>query len=148
VLADAPGIRGEVAAGIDQPQHARDEEQQIQREVERGLPARLHVDVDEIRAHVARLGQGVGPAHHEQRAVQHVVEVEDPGGGSIEDVALEDLDGDDEGERHDQPREGLARPVADLIDGVDEALRVHRDRPPASHPGSPGWLACARSVTE
>jgi hypothetical protein len=74
---------------------------------------------------VAGLGQGVGPAQHEQRAVQHVVEVEDPGGGSVQDVALEDLDRHHEGEGDDQPGEDLARPVADLVDDVEESLGAH-----------------------
>src|SRR4029453_16948468 len=48
VLADAPGVRGEPAPGVDEPDHARDEEQEVQSQVEGGLAARLHVDVDEV----------------------------------------------------------------------------------------------------
>ena len=118
VLADAPGVGGVAVPRVDEPQDARDEEQEVQREVERRLAARLQVDVDEVGAHVTGQRQGVGAAHHEQRAVQHVVEVEDPRGRRVQDVALEDLDGDHEGQGHDQPGEGLARPVADLVDGV------------------------------
>jgi hypothetical protein len=125
VLGDPPGVGREAASGVDEPEHARQEEQQVEREVERGLAARFHVDVDEVGADVAGLGQGVGPAHHEEGAVQHVVEVEDPRGGGVQDVALEHLDGYHEGQGDDQPGEDLARPVADLVDGVDQPLRVH-----------------------
>ncbi len=142
VLADAPGVEREAAPRVDEAEHARHEEQQVEREVQRGLAARLHVDVDEVGAHVARLGQGVGPAHHEQGAVQHVVEVEDPRGGGVQDVALEHLDGYHEGEGDDQPGKRLARPVADLVDGADEALRAHREGGPdakqAGHPAGAG----------
>src|SRR4051794_6993090 len=67
----------------------------------------------------------IGAAHHEQRAVEHVVEIEDPGGRCIQYVALEDFDGYDEREHNDQPREGLARPVAEFVDDVNETSGVH-----------------------
>ena len=118
--------RGVVRTRVDQAEDARDEEQEVQGQVERRLRARPQVDVHEVRAHVPGLRQGVGAAHHEQRAVQHVVEVEDPGRRGVEDVALEDLDGDHEGQGDDQPGEGLARPVADLVDGADETSGRHQ----------------------
>src|SRR5262249_58688780 len=104
---DPPGDGGVVVARVDQTENPGNEEQEVEGEVERGLAAGLHIDVDEVGAHVAAGGQRVGAAHHEQRAVQHVVEVEDPRGRSIEDVSLEHFDGDDEGERDDQPGRGL-----------------------------------------
>src|SRR6185436_5077032 len=92
--------------------------------------------------------QSVGTAHHEQRAVEHIVRIEDPRRWRIEDVALEDFDGDDKGEGDDQPRERLARPVAELVYGVDETLGFHRTRKYTSHSLSNGWLASCTRITE
>src|SRR4029453_9055986 len=85
-----------------------------------------------------------------QGAVQHVVEVEDPGGGGVEDVALEHLDRDDERQGHDEPGGRFAGPVADLVDGVDHTSPVHRIKrgAAAGHPVPPGWPARWGSSTE
>src|SRR5687768_12899675 len=83
----------------------------------------------------------VSAAHHEQRAIKHVVQIENPGRWRIQDVALEYLYGNHEGRGDDQPRESFARPVTDLIDGMDQALCVHRtqNQPAIYHDGR--WLA-------
>src|SRR5262245_25149880 len=71
------------------------------------------------------LRQRVGTSQHEQRAVQHVVEVEYPRRGRIQDVALEDLDTNDAHQRDDQPSRSLADPSADAVNRVQDALDVH-----------------------
>ena len=95
MLGDAPGVGGEVVAGVDQRGDAGNEEDDVEHEIERGLRARPHRAVEEVAAHMGVLRQRVGAAQHEQRAVQHVVEIEDPGRRRVQDVALEDLDADD-----------------------------------------------------
>ena len=75
------------------------------------------------------LRQCVGAAEHEQRAVQHVVEIEDPRGRRVQGVALQDLDADDRHQEHDQPGEGFADPGADAVDGVQDRLDVHSGLP-------------------
>ena len=74
MLGDAPGVRGVVAAGIDQRGDAGQEEDDVEHEIERGLGARPHRAVEEVAADMGVLRQRVGAAQHEQRAVQHVVE--------------------------------------------------------------------------
>ena len=98
VLPDAPGVGGIAVARVDEPEDARDKEEKIQREIERRLGARFQVDVDEVGAHMAGERQRVGAAHHEQRAVEHVVQIEDPRRRRVQDVALEHLDGNHEGQ--------------------------------------------------
>src|SRR5688572_130098 len=83
----------------------------------------------------------VSAAHHEQRAIKHVVQIEDPGRWRVEDVALEDLYGNHEGRCDDQPRESFARPVTDQIDGMEQALGVHWYAKRASHLPQGRWLA-------
>src|SRR5438132_561981 len=87
--------------------------------------ARFHRAVEEVAAHVRVLRERIGAGHHEERAVQHVVEVEDPCRGRVEDVALEDLDAHREHQDHDQPGDGLADPGADVVRGDQDALDSH-----------------------
>ena len=95
MLGDPPGIRRVVSTRVDQRGDAGNEEHDVEDEVERGLRARPHRAVEKIAADMGVLRQRVGAAQHEQRAVQHVVEIEDPGGRRVQDVALEDFDADD-----------------------------------------------------
>src|SRR6266545_426157 len=149
VFPDAPGVGRIAVPRVDQPHDSREEKQEIERQIERRLAARLHIYVDEVGAHVRGQSERVGAAHHEERAVEHVVEVEDPGRRRVQDVALEDLDTDDEGQGHDQPGEGFARPVADLVDRMEHTPGVHwfdklttsRRTKAASHTVDTGWLA-------
>ena len=108
MLVDAPRIAREIVAGVDQGKDARDEEQEIQRQIERGLGARTHVAVEEIAAHMPVLRKRVRPAHHEQRPVQHAVEIENPGRRRVKHVALEHFDRYDEHQHDDQPGADLA----------------------------------------
>src|SRR6516225_875332 len=71
------------------------------------------------------LRQCVGAGQHEQRAVKHIIEVEYPCRGRIQDIALEDLPADDGHQRDDQPGRGLSDPGADAINCVEETLDVH-----------------------
>ena len=120
MLGDAPGVRGKDVARVDQRGDAGNEEDHVEHEVERGLHARPHRAVEEVAANVGVLRQRVGAAQHEQRAVQHVVEIEDPGRRRIHDVALEDFDADDRHQDDDQPGRGLADPCADAVNRVQE----------------------------
>ena len=125
---------GIVVAGIDERGDAGDEKYQIQHEIERGLRARPHRAVEEVAADVGVLRQRVGPAEHEQRAVEHVVEVEDPRRRRVHDVALEDFDAHDGHQRDDQPGRGLADPGADAVDRVQKPLDAHALRPFGAEP--------------
>src|SRR5207237_1391368 len=58
-------------------------------------------------------------------AVQHVVEVENPRGRHVHDIALEYFDADHAHQHDNQPRRGLAEPGADFVDGVQETLDGH-----------------------
>ena len=80
------------------------------------------------------LRQRVGAAQHEQRPVQHVVEVEDPGGRRVHEVALEDFDAHHGHQRDDQPGRGLADPGADAVDRVQKPLDAHAVRPFGAEP--------------
>ena len=128
MLGDAPGIAGIVDAGIDQRGDAGKEEDEVEHQVERRLGARPHRAVEEVAAHVGVLRQRIGAAQHEQRAVQHVVEVEDPRRRRVQDVALEDFDADDDISSDDQPGRGLADPGADAVDRVQETFDVSLGR--------------------
>jgi hypothetical protein len=75
------------------------------------------------------LRQRVGAAKHEQRPIQHVVEVEDPRRRHIHDVAFEHFDADGAHQNDHQPRGGLADPGADAVDGVQDTLDAHGVRP-------------------
>ena len=125
MLGDAPGVAGIVDAGIDQGGDAGKEEDEVEHQVERRLGARAHRAVEEVAAHMGVLRQRVGAAQHEQRAVQHVVEVEDPRRRRVHDVALEDFEADDAHQQDDEPRRGLADPRADAVDRVQETFNCH-----------------------
>src|SRR5258705_1755946 len=71
------------------------------------------------------LRQRVGAAQHEEGAVQHVVQVEDPGRRHVHDVALEHLDADGTHQHDHQPGGSLADPGADAVDRVQETLDAH-----------------------
>src|SRR5262249_10294488 len=81
--------------------------------------------VEKIAADMGILRERVSTGQHEQRAVEHVIEVEDPRRRRIQDVAFEDLDTDDAHQRDDQPRRSLADPSADTVNRVQDALAVH-----------------------
>ncbi len=125
MLVDAPGVGGVVPAGIGQSRDAGQEEHDVEHEIERGLGARPHRRVEKVAADMGVLRQRIGAADHEQRAVQHVGRVEDPGRRHVENIALENLGADQHHQSHDQPGGGLAEPSADAVDGVQETLRVH-----------------------
>ena len=130
MLVDRPGLAGEDPTGIDQRGDAGDEEDDVQHEVEPRLRARPHRAVEKVAAHMGVLRQRIGAAQHEQRAVQHVLGVEDPGRRRVQEVALEDLDADHGHQHDDQPGEGLADPGADAVDRIEEALDIHYCRSP------------------
>ena len=111
----APGAAGVFPAGEDQRQHAGEEEQEIEHELDAGLRARLPQPVEEVAAHMAVARQRVGAGHHEQRAVEHVAEVEGPGRRRAEGVAHDDLVADADGHRHDAPGEDLAEPGRQIV---------------------------------
>ena len=75
------------------------------------------------------LGQRIGPAQHERRAVQHIVGVEDPRRRHVHDVALEDFDANNGHQRDNQPGRSLTNPCADAVDRVQKTLDVHVLRP-------------------
>ena len=112
-------------AGPGQRADAGQEEQSVRHQVEPGLRARLEAAVEEVASHMAVVRQGVGAAHHEQRAVHHVVDVVDPCRRRVQRIALEDLGADHQHQGDDQPSEGLADEGAEPVDGVEEALGVH-----------------------
>ena len=116
MFGDPPGIRRVVVAGVDQRGDPRDKKHDIKGEIEPGLHPRPHRAVEKITAHMRVLCQRVGAAQHEQRAVKHVVGVEDPGRRRVQDVALEHLDADQRHQADDQPRRRLADPGADGVD--------------------------------
>ena len=103
---------------------AGNEEQDVQRQVERRLRARPHRAVQEVAAHMAVARQSIGAGHHEQHPVEHVTDVKGPGGGPAEQVAREDLVADDE----DQPKDGPGKETPDerveLVDPDKGALHA------------------------
>ena len=105
VLPDAPGFDGVVVPCVDEREDARDEKEEVERQVERRLGSRGEAPVHKVGAHVPTLGQRVGAAHHEERAIKHVVEVENPGRRRVQDVTLEDLHGNHQG----SPRRSATR---------------------------------------
>jgi hypothetical protein len=125
VLANMPGEPGVIPAGIHHGEDTWREEQEVERQVERGLGARLHVAIQEVAANMPVLRQRVGAAHHEQRTVDDVIDVEDPRRRCVQDVALEHFDADNEREDEDQPGKELARPIAELVYTAQEALDCH-----------------------
>ena len=68
------------------------------------------------------LREGIGAAHHEQRAVEHVIGVKTPGGRRVEDVALEHLDAHRRHQHDDQPGGRLAAPGADAVSQQENTL--------------------------
>ena len=66
--------------------------------------------VKHIAAHVAALGQRVGPGGHEEHAIQHDLRIEHPGVGLVQDIPGEHLPGDQQREAHDAPGAGLSKP--------------------------------------
>ena len=117
----------------------------------------LNRAVEKVAADVRVLRQRVGAAHHEQRAVEHVVDVVDERRRRVQDVALEDLDADDEHQSDDQPGRRLSGPGADAIGDVQETLRIHRTvaRPiqypqkTKHHPGRrPGWCSSTAELRQ
>jgi hypothetical protein len=125
---DAPRLAGVVVAGVNEGGDAWDEKNYIKHKVKRSLHARPHRAVEEVAAYVGILRQGVGPPEHEQRAVQHVLGIEDPSRRRVHDVAFEDLDADDRHQGDDQPGRELADPSADAVDHMQKALDSHGDR--------------------
>jgi hypothetical protein len=125
MLVDEPRLLGEGETRIDQRCDTGNKEDDVEREVEAGLHPRPHRAVKKVAADVRVLRQTIGAAEHEQRAVQHVVGVEDPSRRRVQDIALEHFDADDGHQNDDQPGEGLANPRADAIDRVQKALNVH-----------------------
>ena len=120
VLVHHPRQLGVAVAGIDERQHAGEEEQEIEHQVHLGLGARRPGAIEEVAAHVAVARQRIGAGQHEQRAVEHVAGVERPLGRRQEQVAHEHFVAGGEGENEDAPAGGLADPGADLVD--DEAI--------------------------
>ena len=97
--------------------------------IERGLHARPHRAVKEVATDMGILCQRIGPAEHERRAVQHIIEVEDPCRRHVHDVALEDFEADD-GHQHDnQPSRSLADPRADFVNDQKKFLDRHWSPP-------------------
>src|SRR3954451_3092865 len=125
MLGDPPRVRGKESARVDQCGDAGDEKYDVEHEVEPGLGAGPHRTVEEVAADVSVLRQRIGPAEHEQAAVQHVVEVEYPGRRRIQEIALEDLDADDAHQDDDQPGCRLADPGGDAVNRMQDALDAH-----------------------
>src|SRR5262245_16379863 len=125
MLPDGPRFRREHVSRVNERRDSGDEEDDVEHQVETSLHPRPHRTVEKIAADVGILRERVGAGQHEQRAVEHVIEVEDPRRRRIQDVALEDLDTDDAHQRDDQPRRSLADPSADTVNRVQDALDVH-----------------------
>ncbi len=118
-------FRSIVVTRVDERGDSRYKKDQVQREIEPGLRPRAHRAVEKIAADMRVLCQRVRTGKHEQRAVQHVVEVEDPRRRRVHDVALEHFDADSAHQNDDQPGGSLANPRADAVDGVQETLNAH-----------------------
>src|SRR5262245_32415441 len=125
MLADGPRFRRGYISRVNECRDSGDEEDDIEHQIEAGLKSRPHRTIEEVAAHMGVLRQRVSAGEHEQRAVKHVVEVEYPCRGRVQDVALEHLNTDDGHQCHDQPRRGLSDPGADAVDRVQDALDVH-----------------------
>ena len=140
-LAEPDRHLGVVPAGIDEGQHRRQEEDDVEHEVHGRLRARLPEAVDHVGAHVAVARQRVGAGHQEQGAVGDVAEVERPGGRRAQHVAHEHLVADAERQHQDQPGERLADPGAERVDEEQKARHARfgtaggRARPPRQGTG-------------
>src|SRR4030095_7442740 len=118
MLGDTPGVACVVVSGIDQRGDARNEEHQIEHEVEPGLRTGSHGAVEEVAADVRVLRQRIGAGQHEQRAVQHLLRVEDPCRLRVQKIPLEDLNTDYGHQSDNQPGCQFADPGADAVDGI------------------------------
>jgi hypothetical protein len=74
---------------------------------------------------MAVLRQSVSAAHHEQGAIEHGIQIKDPGRRRVKDIPLEHLNRYCQHQDHDQPGEQLARPGADAIGHADETGNIH-----------------------
>jgi len=79
MLADPPGKRCVIVAGVNERGDAGQEEEDVEDQIKSGLRARPHGTVEEVAAHMGILRQGVCACEHEQRPVEHVAGVEYPG---------------------------------------------------------------------
>jgi hypothetical protein len=122
VLVDHPRFAGVSVARPAERDDAGNEEQDVQREVERRLQARREEAVQHVAADVAVLRQRIGARHHEQRAVHHDHRVKRPRVRRSERVAREHFPGDEQGQRDDQPGKDLPDHGAHLVDEEEESL--------------------------
>src|SRR5215212_1250247 len=106
----------EIETGIDERADAGKKEDEIQDEIEPRLIARVHRPIQEVTADMAVLGERIGACHHEQRAIHHVVGIEYPGGGRIQDVALEYFDAHHACQQKNDPGEQLSAPRVYVVD--------------------------------
>src|SRR5262249_16013098 len=67
----------------------------------------------------------VSTGQHEQRAVEHVIEIEYPRCWRVQDVTLEDFDTNNGNKRDDRPRRSIAYPGANTVNRVQDALDAH-----------------------
>src|SRR5262249_18835588 len=110
---------------VNQRGDSGDEKDDVQHQVEAGLHPWPHRTVEKTAANMGVLRQRVCAGQHKQRAVKHVIEIEYPCRGRVQDVALEDFDTHDGHQRDDQPSCGLADPRADAVNRVQDALNAH-----------------------
>jgi hypothetical protein len=124
ILADAPAVARERIARVDECQNAGEEKQEVQDQVECRLRAWLERAVEKVTADMAILGERVSAAHHEQRAVEHVGSIKDPGGRLVQSVALEDLSTDQKHKADNQPSRPLADEGIEPINGMQKFLNT------------------------
>ena len=89
------------------------------------MGARTHRAVEEVAADMRILRQRIGAGEHEQRSIEHVVEIEDPRRRGVKQIALDHLDAHDRHQHKDQPGRGLAKKGADAVDRVQKPLCRH-----------------------
>ncbi len=74
---------------------------------------------------MAVLREGIGPAEHEQSAIEHVAGIKDPGRRHVHDVALENLGTDQKHQPYNEPCGGLAHKGAHTINEMKKPLNSH-----------------------
>ena len=71
---------------------------------------------------MAALGQGIGPRHHEQRAVEHHLGIKHPGVRIVHRVTGKHLKADQERQPDDKPGKNLANNGRDSVHGEKDFL--------------------------
>src|SRR5690606_34443319 len=97
-----------VVARPNERYHPRNIENEIKKEINRGLDARGEEAIEHVTSDVCVGTESVGPSHHEQCAVEHIHDVKSPRPRVREHIARKDLIRCEEGENKHRPTEGMA----------------------------------------